>query len=395
MRLKINAFYFVLYMSFGIIGPYQALYFSEKGFSGAQIGLLIGIIPILSILLQPVWSALSDFFHTRRLLLVIACLGVTASMVGVGLSDTFTANFLFFMMYSIFLTPISPIGTALVLDYLDEIDKPDNLSLIRVWGSIGFAFSSLVLGSLSMNKHLITFPWVIAGTYIILAVISLVLHESINISAQPEIHKKELFLLAKNSSFMIFLVGMVFVGATVIIANNFQTVFLLSLEASSLLIGIAVALPSLLEIPMMMITPKLLNNENLRWVIITGLALLPIRWGLLYLIQEPGWIIPAQILAALGTISIEIAGVSYIDNIIPLKWRATGQGLFMAATFSIGPGIGNFIAGNILDRYNVRAIWSFNLILGIIGLILVFLALWYFSKPGKGDKDRSGNHARM
>jgi PPP family 3-phenylpropionic acid transporter len=246
-----------------------------------------------------------------------------------------------------------------------------------------------------MNKHLITFPWVIAGTYIILAVISLVLHESINISAQPEIHKKELFLLAKNSSFMIFLVGMVFVGATVIIANNFQTVFLLSLEASSLLIGIAVALPSLLEIPMMMITPKLLNNENLRWVIITGLALLPIRWGLLYLIQEPGWIIPAQILAALGTISIEIAGVSYIDNIIPLKWRATGQGLFMAATFSIGPGIGNFIAGNILDRYNVRAIWSFNLILGIIGLILVFLALWYFSKPGKGDKDRSGNHARM
>jgi len=383
MRLKFNAFYFVLYMSFGIIGPYQALYFFQKGFSGTQIGMLIGIIPILSILFQPVWSALSDFFQTRRLLLVVGCLGVSGSMVGVGLSTSFSANFLFFMLYSIFLTPISPLGTALALDYLDEIEEPNNLSLIRVWGSVGFAFSSLVLGSLSMDQHLITFPWIIAGTYIILAVICLVLRESLTITSQPDINKKELFLLAKRSSFMIFLLGMIFIGATIIIGSNFQAVFLLSLNASSLLIGIVVALPALLEIPMMMIAPKILKTETLRWVIIAGLVLLPIRWGLLYLIQAPGWMILAQILAAAATISVEIASVSYIDNIIPLNWRATGQGLFTTATFGVGPGIGNFIAGNILDGYGVRAIWGFNLVLGIIGLGLVYLALWIFSRPAE------------
>jgi predicted MFS family arabinose efflux permease len=52
--------------------------------------------------------------------------------------------------------------------------------------------------------------------------------------------------------------------------------------------------------------------------------------------------------------------------------------LYTAATFGIGPGIGNFIAGNVIERYNIRAIWSLNLILGMIGLILLFLALWYF-----------------
>jgi MFS family permease len=302
-------------------------------------------------------------------------------MVGVGLSTSFRANLLFFMLYSIFITPISPIGTALALDYLDEIKQPDNLSLIRVWGSVGYAFSSLVLGSLSMDQHLITFPWIIAGTYIILAVICLVLRESLTMTSQPDINKKELFLLAKSSSFMIFLLGMIFIGATIIVGSNFQTVFLLSLNASSMLIGIVVALPALLEIPMMMIAPKILKTDTLRWVIITGLVLLPIRWGLLYLIQAPGWMILAQILAAAATISVEIASVSYIDNIIPLKWRATGQGLFTTATFSVGPGIGSFIAGNILDVNGVRAIWGFNLVLGIIGLGLVFLALWFFSKP--------------
>lgn len=381
MRNKFKAFYFILFLSFGIIGPYRAIYFTQKGFSGTQIGILIGIVPILSIFSQPVWSALSDVFHTRRLLLVIGCLGVSAAMVGVGLGNSFTANFIFFTLFSIFITPIGPIGTAFVLDYLDEIEKPETLSLIRVWGSIGFGLSSLVLGIVLMDQRLELFPWLLVGIYLLLGVVSLTLPESRIETKQSEIKLKELFQLAKNASFMIFLAGMVFIGATLLIANNFQAVFLLSLNASSLLIGITVALPALLEIPMLIITPTLMKNFRTRQLIIAGAVLMPIRWGLFYIIQNPAWMIPAQILNGVATISIDIAGVSYIDKSIPPKWRATGQGLYSTAAFAIGPGIGNFIAGNILDRFDVRAIWGLNLVLGMIGLVLVFLALWIFGGP--------------
>lgn len=378
MRKKFNAFYFILFLSFGIIGPYRALYFTQKGFSGTQIGILIGVVPILSILLQPVWSALSDVFHTRRLLLVIGCLGVSAAMVGVGLAASFISNFFFFMLFSIFMTPIGPIGTAFVLDYLDEIEKPDTLSLIRVWGTIGFGTSSLLLGTLLMDKYLNTFPWILAGIYLLLALVSLVLPESKTMTLQPNINLKELLQLSKNKEFVVFLVGMIFIGATMIIASSYQAIFLLSMNASTLLIGIAIALPAFLEIPMMLVAPRLLRNVHIRRLIIVGAILLPVRWILFYLIQNPGWMIPVQILNGVTTISVEIAGVSYIDKIISPKWRATGQGLYTAATFGIGPGIGNFIAGNVIERYNIRAIWGLNLILGMIGLILLFLALWYF-----------------
>lgn len=381
MRFKFNAFYFILFLSFGIIGPYRALYFTQKGFSGTQIGVLIGIVPILSILFQPVWSALSDLFHTRRLLLVIGCLGVSASMIGIGLVDTFRANFLLFTLFSIFITPIGPIGTALVLDYLDEIEKPDSLSLIRVWGSIGFGLSSLLLGSFLLDQRMELFPWLLVGVYLLLGLVCLILPENKMDISQPDIKLKDLTQLSKNTSFMLFLGGMIFIGATLLIANNFQTVFLQSLNASSLLIGITVALPALLEIPMLLITPALLKKFRLRELIIAGAVLMPIRWGLFYMIQNPGWMIPAQILNGVATISIDIAGVSYIDKSIPQKWRATGQGLYTTAAFAIGPGIGNFIAGAILDRFNVRAIWVLNLGLGFVGLILVFFALWLFSKP--------------
>jgi PPP family 3-phenylpropionic acid transporter len=383
MRIKFNTFYFILFFSFGIIGPYRALYFSQKGFSGTQIGVLIGIVPILSILFQPVWSALSDLFHTRRLLLVIGCLGVSASMMGIGLVDSFKANFLFFTVFSIFITPIGPIGTALVLDYLDEIEKPDSLSLIRVWGSIGFGASSLLLGSFLLDQSLELFPWLLVGVYLLLGLVCLILPENKIDISQPDIKFKDLTQLSKNTSFMLFLAGMVFIGATLLIANNFQTVFLQSLNASSLLIGITVALPALLEIPMLIITPTLLKKFRLRELIIAGAVLMPVRWGLFYMIQNPGWMIPAQILNGVATISIDIAGVSYIDKSIPSKWRATGQGLYTTAAFAIGPGIGNFIAGAILDRFNVRAIWVLNIAFGLVGLLLVFFALWLFSGPVK------------
>ena len=312
-------------------------------------------------------------------MLVIACLGVSASMVGVGLGTSFTANFIFFTIFSIFLTPVGPLVTAFVLDYLDEIDAPDDLSLIRVWGSIGFGVSSLVLGSFLMDQNLELFPWLLVGVYVLLGVWSLAFPKSRKDLPKSEINLNDLSQLAKNSSFMIFLAGMVFIGATLLIANNFQAVFLLSLNASSLLIGITVALPALLEIPMLMIAPKLTKNFQTRQLIIAGAVLMPIRWALFYIIQNPAWMLPAQILNGVTAISIDIAGVKYIDKSISPRWRATGQGLYTTAAFGIGPGIGNFVAGNILDRFDVRSIWGFNFILGLVGLVLVFLALWFFS----------------
>jgi len=84
---------------------------------------LIGTIPIISIIFQPIWSALSDLLQRRRLLLIIGCLGVSAAAAGIGLANDFTANFLFFILFAVFTTPISPIGAAMVLDYLDQIKK--------------------------------------------------------------------------------------------------------------------------------------------------------------------------------------------------------------------------------------------------------------------------------
>jgi len=345
------------------------------------------MVPILTVLLQPVWSTLSDVLHKRRLLLIIACIGVSVSMVGLGLADSFIETLLLSFLFSIFTTPIMSISTAIVLDYLDEVGKPEEFGLIRVWGSIAYAISSLLLGSLFLDQILILFPWVLACVYLLLAGLSFILPESEGTLSQT--HLKDLKILTANPTFVFFLLGMIFIGATLNIAINYQTLFLQSLNASDLLVGVIISLPALLEVPMMSLVPMLLKRVSMRWLILVGAIILPVRWLLYFLIQRPGLLIPVQVLSGIAMISFEVVGVSFIDKSIDKKWRATGQGLYGAVMWGIGPGIGLYVAGNVLDWFNIRAVWGLNFILGVVGLVLVFIALWRFSPPTKSPVNQS------
>jgi len=107
---------------------------------------------------------------------------------------------------------------------------------------------------------------------------------------------------------------------------------------------------------------------------------LPIRWFLYIFIENPNWVLPTQILHSVAVVGFMVIGVSFIDKHISPKWRATGQGLYNAATSGIGAAIGAGLAGVIFDRYEIRAVWLLNLIFGLIGLGLLMISFRGFRK---------------
>ncbi len=387
MNFKLKAFYFIQFLSFGILGPYLALYLTQKGFTGTQVGLLLGMVPLLTVLIQPVWSALSDILHKRRPLLIIACLGVSGTIIGLGLTTSFISAILLSFLFAIFTAPITSIGTAIVLEYLNKIGKPDDYGLVRVWGSIAYAISSMLLASLFLDEILIFFPWIVAGLYILLAVISTTLPETQKTVLRPD--PRDLKILISNPTFMVFLAGIIFIGATLNIAVNYQTLFLQSLASSKVLIGVITSLPALLEVPLMTLAPSALKRISMRRLILAGAVILPVRWLWYLFVQSPGWMLPAVILNGIATIAFEVISISFIDKIVDPKWRVTGQGLYSSALYGIGPGIGLFIAGNIVETFNVRAVWGLNILLGAVGLVLIVIALWRFQPSAETSKGSS------
>ena len=372
LKLKFKIYFFVQYFALGT-GPYLPVFLVQKQYSGIQIGLLLGTMPIIMIIFQPLWSYLSDILGTRRNILLISGLGTAISGLCLGLSDTFIYTFMWSILFAAFWSPIRPISQAILFDSLEKMGEMDKFSLFRLWGSLGFAIATLLIGVVFLGQILVYFAWIAGGSYLVLTGLSLLLPEQ---GGLVSFHGQKMGqVLSGNPRLVMFLIANVFIGATLGIYNNYQAVFLQSLDAKDWLVGVTVSLQALVEVPLMMMVPYLLKRLPPRRIILAGAGLLPLRWLLFVIIQRPGWVAPSQLIHGVVVISFYVVGVSYIDQLVGHQWRATGQGLYGTVMDGIGPAIGIYLAGLAFEWFDIRSVWGINIILGLIGLGLLWLAL--------------------
>jgi len=371
MKFRFSLFFFLQYFSVGVVAPYLVVFLNQKSFSGGQIGLILGVLPIAGLVFQPVWSFLSDILNQRRLLLLIALSGLILASLGLGFSTSFLAVFLWTIVFSAMRAPVSPIISAMVLDYLDERDEVDSYSLLRVWGSIGFGVATLIIGGLFLDRIVDYFPWLAAGVFLLLGILSQFLPERGETFAYSGL--RDLGNVIKNPVFLFYLTGSLFIGATFGIYNNYLTLFLQSLGASSWLVGVTVSMQAFVEIPVMMAVPFLLKKFSKRRIILLGAIILPLRWLLYYFIQQPGWILPTQLVHGLPVVGFFVISVAFVDRLVDPKFRATGQALYSTAMMGIGSGLGVYLAGRVIDAVGIREIWLVNMILGLAGILILAL----------------------
>jgi PPP family 3-phenylpropionic acid transporter len=380
MKSIFKLFYFIYFICVGIYGPYLPLYLAEKGLSGIQISTILLSLPIAGLITSPIWSYLSDLLNKRKLLVVIGCLGAGISAIALGRADQYVAIFIWTITMIIMGVPISPIGTAIVLETLEGDGGREEFGLVRLWGSVGFATASLVWGSFFLDQISLYFSWSVAVVFFVVAGTSLLLPKKsgeLNRSGVGGVKT-----LIKNKHFTIYLLGSIFIGASLSAHNSFQTFFFQSLDASSFLIGLIISMQAILEIPFMMSMPALFKRFSMRVMILAGAVALILRWVIYLFIQQAVWLVPTQILNGLGTPAFSVVGAAYVDKIVNPKWRATAQGFYNAFWLGIGSSIGVYFAGTVYDGFGVRAIWVLNLILGLIGLAILVFAFGGF-KLGK------------
>jgi len=374
MNTRFKIFVFFQFGAFGVYGSYLPLFFYNRNFSGFQVGLLLGTMPIVVLGLQPVWSYLSDRLNARKALLLISCLGMGLAMFGLGLSKSYVAAFIWIVLFAAFSAPIIPIGTAMLLEYLEESDELDNYSLFRVWGSVGFAIISMVVGSLFLGENTDYLVWLTGGIYILLGLAGLTLPEKRSQVQHSETKVSE--ILSGNPRLVFFLIGSVFIGASLVVYNNNITLFLQSLKAQDWLVGLTISLQAVVEIPLMLLVPLALKHRSPRWVILMGAVLLPLRWLIYFFVKTPGWVVPSQVIHGVAVVSFYVVGIGFVDQLVNPRWRATGQGLYSASLNGIGAALGAYLAGAILEWFGIRAVWGVNIILGAIGLAFLLLALY-------------------
>lgn len=198
---------------------------------------------------------------------------------------------------------------------------------------------------------------------------------------KAEVHGEVLWqegfsLLFRNRVLSYFLFGTFLVSITLGVVNSYLAVYLVDISGAGWVIGVALAISALTEVPLMSNVPAIIKRWGIRLALVAGIAALPIRWLLYVFIDEPLLVLPTQVLHSIAMTSMLVIAVLYVDRLLAPKWRASGQSLYMAAMSGIGPSIGLYAAGIIYERSGIDLVWLLCAIVAAAGTFVIGLVVY-------------------
>ena len=379
IRFWFKLFYTVKFAGIGIFMPYMVMYFIRKDLTSVQVGSLMALATLAGIIVQPVWGIISDKYNVTRLLVTIGCWTTSGFVLSFTLTDRFEYLVAIVVLSSILNAPVHSNVAALALSHLEIREKQEEFGKFRLWGSIGFIVATAIGGGLFFEDNLTTTVYLYSGSLLVLGLISFKLPDR-HLSTDVQ-WLDGLRLLSDNRQLRLFLLGVICVGITVGISDQYLVVYMTELKSSAWIIGATIAVTAVPEIPLMNYIQTFTRKWGLRITYIAGISALPVRWLCNILVTEPNIALPVQALHGVAMSALLAVGVIYIDNILPKTLRASGQAIYSTSLYGLGPSIGLFIAGLLMGSGSTKSLWILCLIAGIIGCVLINHAMRLRNTP--------------
>ena len=139
-----KGFYTCYFAAGAFLAPYLALYYSDLGLSGGQIGVLRGIGPLLSVVAAPLWGALADLSGRHKLLRSLAIAGTWLAVLGLALGRQYPVLLACAFLFAVFGAPVTSLVDNAVIALLGR-DRA-RYGQQRLWGAVGWGVGGWVSG---------------------------------------------------------------------------------------------------------------------------------------------------------------------------------------------------------------------------------------------------------
>jgi PPP family 3-phenylpropionic acid transporter len=364
------SFSFFLFAGVAAFGPYMVLYYQSLSFSGAQIGLLAGIAPLITMVSVPFMTGLADRTNRHGLIMSLSLLVVVSGLVVLPYLKTFIPLFGMAILSRVFFSPIMPLSNSATMFMLG--DRKDLYGRIRLGGTIGFGIVATVVGSLVENYGLKIAFWSAASLFFIAFLVSQKLVHGGEESGKS-VDSGRASELLKNPHFLLFLLIGFSGGISFATLNTYLFPYMKELGAGESMMGLALTIGTIAELPVLYFVGRFIKRFRAYALVIFSIAMTGLRFLLLAVAPNPVFVLFVQLLNGFNYPLLMVAGVTYADERAPQGFRATAQGLFNAAMGGIGGAIGGFAGGLLFERVGAKGMYLVFCI--FVALVLVFVGL--------------------
>lgn len=368
-----RSFSFVFFMTMALTVSFFPLYFDAKGYSSLQIGAIYSIGPFIGIAANLFWGFASDKLQTIRKVIIVMLCGQLLTTVILTQIDAIAWLYVAMTVYNFFHTPINGLNDSLTLLSIRKSGK--SYASFRVWGSLGFAFSSFVFGFVLHAvgvQHTILFT---IGTISLSLAIALFLKDRAG-SGTRSIKLSGFFRIIKQPNLLMFL-ALIFTMSFAHRTNDgFLALTMRQMGATDTMVGWAWTASSLSEIPMFFWLSR--NGHRFKELPLLMIAsfFYAIRFFLVSIVTDPLWIIPLQLMHSVTFGIFLVTALRYIQQLIPDEFRATGQAIYNIVWSCLAGLASGIVGGWVLDVWGSPVMYRIAACSGLLacfGFLLTYM----------------------
>lgn len=354
-----GALYLGYYLALGAYYSYINLNFERLGFTGIQIGTLSAIPVLISSSTVMIWGGLADRHRWHHRILRTNLLLCALSVLLLSTAGSFQAIIPFIAGFALFNSPLVPLLDNTALEAIEGSKNP--YGQVRVWGSIGWSISTVLVGLIIQRFAIQWMFYIYAALMVLTFCISLLLpRRQVKLKTSLTAGLKKLVL---HLPFILFLLSIFLIAVTLSASNAFFSIYLDGIGASESIIGLAWAVSSLSEIPIMLFSAAIIRKTGASGLLKIALLAFCLRWYLLSLIRIPHLALVVQVLHGITFGGFLIGSVTYINDQATQGVRPSALAMSNLVTFGIGAFIGSLLGG--FEYEWGGAAWLFR-ILGLI-----------------------------
>ncbi|GIO28026.1 MFS transporter [Ornithinibacillus bavariensis] len=359
-----------------IILSFLPLYLAYKGLNGTEIGWVLAIGPLASIFAQPFFGYLSDKFKSVKKILLICVMGLLIFSTIFFQMNSLISIMIVGAMFYFFTSPIGGLGDSLSQRRANEIGV--SFGTIRMWGSIGFATSSLIIGEI-LSKYGVQYmiwPYLLFGFIAMLVVFRL---QDVKVESDP-VRLKDVGVLIKNKPFLFFLIAIVFLSLAHRTNDSYIGLYITELGGSEALVGLGWFVGVASEALVFALAGFWFRKLHpLVFIMIAG-VLYSLRWFIYGFADNPMFVISLQFLHGITFGIFYLAALDYVTRLIPKLLQSTGHLVYYAVFFGISGIIGSLTGGTIIDHFNGSTLYYTLSVVSLLGTAAIFVYHVLFSR---------------
>jgi PPP family 3-phenylpropionic acid transporter len=343
---RLSGFYFFYFALLGALVPYWGLFLQSRGFGPVAIGELMAILMATKIVAPNVWGWLGDHLGHRMQIVRLASLVSVLVFAGMFWADGYWSIAAVMILYSFFWNASLPQFEVVTFTYLGE--RAARYALIRVWGSIGFIVTVVVLG---FTVERLGAESVLPAVMLIF--VSIWLSALLVRDPNPEPHPVDqppLAAVLRKPAIIGFFLAVFLMQASHGPYYAFYSIFMKEHGYSETLIGQLWALGVLAEVGLFLVMHHLLDRYGARRVLIASLVVAAARWLLIgYFADSLVLVIIAQLMHAATFGTFHAAGIHLVHHYFQGRHKGRGQALYSSLSFGAGGAVGTLLSGYVWE----------------------------------------------